>query len=160
MDIREAVEELTEQFSDRPDLRTLRAVRRRVDNPAFASAIREYYNRRHNDPSVRIEFKDSLQRLLRLVQDHKADLDYDATQVGAIGIGGGIGLVGGGVVAAASAAFPIIVLVPIIGGAVMAGIAFVSGKALNRERTALEHISTQVGEIVDNLEDSEKEDGL
>ena len=159
MDIREVVDELTEQFSDRPDLETLRAVRQRLDNPAFASAVREYYDRRHNDPSLRIEFKDSLQKLLRIVQDHKSDLDYDAVQVGAIGVGGGIGLVGGGVVAAASAAFPIIVLVPIVGGAVMAGMAFFSGRVLNRERTALEHISTSVGRIIENLKDSEDEDG-
>jgi hypothetical protein len=116
------------EFRGRPDVNTLRALRRRVDDPAFASAVREYYHRLHNDPSVRIEFLAALQDLLRTAQDHKSDLNYAASQIGAIGIGGGVGLIGGSIVAVATAAFPIVAVIPILGGAVMAGTAFFGGR--------------------------------
>lgn len=129
MDVRQAIEELAGQFADRPNLDVLKGVRQRIDDPAFASAITEFSTRGHNDPSVRIDFKKALRSLLRAAQDRKSDLDYEATQVGRIGIGGGVGLVGGSVVAAATAAFPIVVLIPVLGGAVVTGLAFLRWKS-------------------------------
>jgi len=123
---------LTGQIGDRPDAATLAGILERIDSRAFALEIKEY-RRGLNDPDALNDFEDDVLRFRRDIERLRAALDYDRQQLGVIGIGMGVALVGGGIIAAVSIAVPPLALLPIAAGGMVLGTSYSRGKQISRE---------------------------
>src|SRR4051794_1652131 len=103
-----------------PDAAALRAVRAMVDDPAFLKALKEYM-RGINDPDVLAQLLTRLTRLMRHCSDKSDDTKLHSEVGVRAGLGTGVGLVAGSIIAAVSAPVPVITLITIVGGLWMTG---------------------------------------
>ena len=117
-----AAELLTEIETDlegKVDVRRLRDIRDWLDDPAFLAELLSYI-RTLNDPDSLNDIRSRIRHRWRLCEERCDQRKLDKEIILQMGVVGGVGLVTGSLIASASATFPFVVMVPIVGGAWMA----------------------------------------
>lgn len=150
MDPRPVLQQINGALEATPGLEGLRNLRERLDDQRFETGLVDYYAQA-NDPDIKAEIVNLLRKIRRRLIDAKEDKAFEKDQLSTIGIGGGVSLIGGGILAVVTVIFPLAALVPILGGGVIVARSVFSAREINRERAVLEQMDNRVGEILERL---------
>ena len=129
------------------DLESLHAFRLLLANPALAQDLKDTISRSHNRPQTKGNFLHRLNLLLFHFRDQRSKRSQELSQLSAIVINGGMGVVGAAVVALATELLtnPLLIAFPIAGGAYSVWRGALANRHLALEISAL-------GDIVEMLE--------
>jgi len=129
-----------------PNAEALRAIRKTVYDPSFLSALSDYI-KTLNDPdtiaTLRTRVSDLSHECGDLSESRRIHSDIGIR----IGITSGVGLMISSVVAAFTAAVPLIGLITVFGGAWMAATGYYYGSKLNEEAKIYKDISERMAKI-------------
>ena len=142
------IEKIEHSLEGSPPVYELREIRDILDDPAYVAELTRFMAG-INDPDSLSDLLSKMRRIRRKFEERceKRKLHKDvAVQLGIVG---GVGLIGGSIVAAASAAFPPIVLVPVFGGAWMAFLGLQGATRLDEERHIYEQLAACMTDILD-----------
>ncbi len=143
--------EIVSGLKGEPAVERLREARDILDDPAFvAELIREI--KTINDPDVLSDLLARIRRLRRDMEERRDKKLHNKEMIVQMGVAGGVGLVGGSIVAAAAATFPLIVLLPVVGGALMAFMGYRSASKLDGERHLYEQLAEQMNRICEEVQ--------
>lgn len=137
---------IEKDLNDRPDSGRLRDIRDWLDSPALVAELKSYIAG-VNDPDVLNDVLARIQRLKRLLEDERNAREHQKDFLSRAGIGGGIGLVTGSLIAAAHATFPPIALISLGGGAWMLLIGYFRSKQLDQEQNLYKQLADRMTEI-------------
>jgi hypothetical protein len=138
------VDTLTEALDGSASIDDLRVIRQKMDSWTFRENVKAAL-RGANDPGLR----DGLRKLQRGAEDLSTRRSNVRELFRIGGVGGGISLIGGGIVAAITAATPAALIIPIIGTTVIAWRSVVHSNRFSEEIGLL----SQIGEIAKELAD-------
>ena len=151
-----AAELLTEIETDlegKVDVRRLRDIRDWLDDPAFLAELLSYI-RTLNDPDSLNDIRSRIRHLWRLCEERCDQRKLDKEIILQMGVVGGVGLVTGSLIASASATFPFVVMVPIVGGAWMALQGHFGVRRLDAERLLYQQLAERAKQISDVVRDA------
>jgi hypothetical protein len=148
LDVPSLLDEFERLIGGSPDIDALKLIRETLDDAAFGAELVRYL-KAINDPDILNKNLRRIRHLKRDIQDRSEDRNYQKEQAVQFGVVGGVGLIGGSIVAAASATFPFIVLIPICGGAWMAFSGYFGGRRLNQECQVYRHLSERLDELLE-----------
>lgn len=114
-----------------------------LDDPAFLAEMKRYA-RCINDADVLAAFLGTLRRIRRRLEELRDRRLFQKDVAVQLGVVGGVGVIGASIVAAATAALPLIAIVPVGGALWMAALGYVSASRLDEER----HIYGQLSELM------------
>jgi hypothetical protein len=148
--VAEFIERVEQTLTGAPSAQELREIRDVLDDPAFVAELSRHTNG-INDPQILSDLLSRLRRIRRKFEEQceKRKLHKDVSVQ--LGVVGGVGLIGGSIVAAASAAFPPIVLIPVFGGAWMAFMGYQGATRLDEERHLYEQLAECMVSILDKV---------
>jgi|ERR1700722_9983591 len=133
-----------------PDAEALKAVRKTLDDPAFLRTLREHIRGINDTDTVT-----TLQERVSLLSRECGDLSEGRrihSEIGMrVGVTSGVGLMISSVIAAVTAAIPLIALVTVFGGAWMTGVGYHYGSKLNEESKIYKDIAERTAKIAESI---------
>jgi len=151
LNVLELLEEFERIIDGSPNIDALKMIRETLDDKVFGYELVRYA-KEINDPDSRNDLLSRIRHLQRRIEDRREDRNYQKEQAVHIGVVGGVGLIGGSIVAAASATFPVIVLIPIFGGLWMAFSGYSGGRRLSQEANVYRHLAQRLGELWEKID--------
>ncbi len=150
-DITALFDRLERLLLGKPSAAELTAIRNTLDDPAYVKEIVRFVNG-INDPTVSGYLLGKIRRLRREVQAKCEKRKLHKELEVQMGVAGGIGIVGGSIIAAATATFPLLALVPVSGGAWLAFRGYFGAAKRDEERHLLEQVAERMEHILDKVE--------
>jgi len=115
-DVVEFFENVERAIAGSPAATELREIRDVLDDPAYVDELARFLAG-VNDPDVLNDLLGRMRRLKRRLEERSEKRKLHKDLVVQMGVVGGVGLIGGSIVTASSATFPLIALIPVAGGA-------------------------------------------
>lgn len=129
----------------------LTEIRDTLDDPLYVREIVRLVGT-INDPSVAGYLIGKIRRLRREVEARCEKRKLHKELEVQMGVAGGIGIIGGSIIAAATATFPLIALVPVGGGAWLAYRGYFGAARRDEERHLLEQVAERMRHILEKVE--------
>lgn len=137
-------------LGDEPDLGALRKMRGQVDTVAFAARFRQEV-RSANDPHRRAEAVQAVEDLIHRIGDLAADRGWQSGLIDALGLAGGGTMMGGALVAAATAPFSVLALGPALFGGALIWLGSSRSRRVRLESRALQDVETALRRLISDL---------
>lgn len=135
------------------DPEALRRIRTTFDDPVFLAAWRDYL-RRTNDYEERDQRNAELLEIMRLCGDGGADRNNELTNT-RYGIGIGGSMVASSIIGLATAGVAAFFVMPLLGGALIAGACMSQTGRLSREERLYKDIEARVSKILEKADANE-----
>jgi hypothetical protein len=142
----ELLGKIEKTLDDSPDETALRQIREWLDDPAYLSELKRYAEGL-NDPGSLVNLQILLRRLKRFLEDKAKHSEHQKDLLGRIGMGGGVGLATGSLIAAVHATFPPVVLISLAGGAWMTIMGYMRSKQVDVEQHLYKQLAERVSVI-------------
>jgi hypothetical protein len=129
-----------------PDAEALKAIRKALSDPAFLAALRAYISAL-NDPDSVAALKARVLELAHECGDLSESRKIHSDIGIRVGVTSGVGLMISSIVAAFSAAVPLVGLITVFGGAWMTATGYIYGNKLNEEAKIYRDIADRTTKI-------------
>jgi hypothetical protein len=153
VDFKFFIRHMREVLTRGPDTTALGRIRSTLDDPVFMAAWKDYIGTT-NDYAERDECAAGMQELMRFCGDNGIDRNNELTNV-RYGIGIGGSMVASSIIGLATAATGVFFVLPLIGGAIIAGTCMFHTGRISREERLYKNIETRISRILENWMDSE-----
>jgi hypothetical protein len=151
VDAAETLRSIEREVADPVSIERLREVREYIGDPAFLAELQEF-RRTRNDPDQIADLASVARRLQWCLGDRCEAHKFEGSVLLQGGMAGGIGLIGGCIVAALTATFPLVAVLPVAGGAYMVVRGYLGAKQLDQERHLYEQLAKLTGLVLEVLE--------
>lgn len=150
-DITALFDRLERLLDGKPGSAELVKIRDTLDDPLYVKEVVRFVSG-INDPSVAAYLLGKIRRLRREVEAKCEKRKLHKELEVQMGVAGGIGIIGGSIIAAATATFPLVALVPVGGGAWLAFKGYFRASKRDEERHLLEQVAERMKHILDRVE--------
>ncbi len=113
--------------------------------------MRELLQRRHNDPQI-YEIPNTVVRIMRKVEEYRDEREFHRALVTTMAAGGGTALIVGSIMAGLNPLVGGFALVPAAVGVWSAGVAWIAGGRLDKERILYKQIAERLAAIIKAME--------
>lgn len=142
------IESFVEAMDSSASISDLRSIRDKMDSWLFRENVSEFLQR-INDPLEIARLLDLLRRLQRDAEDLASQRSNVRELFRIGGVGGGISLVSGGILAALTTGSPAALIIPIVGTAVVVWQALVHSNQSSKEIGLLQQIAETARDLAD-----------
>jgi hypothetical protein len=147
------INEIGELIRERANIDTLEKIRDLIDDAAFATQLEVYINNKHNSLSP-IDIPNALTRAIRAADDGQSKDATNKQMVTIWGGGGSATLVFGSIMATLSLAIPVVALIPLVGGLLVAGTTYAGVQRLDRAQLLQGHIAQTLRAVKEALDEA------